>query len=66
MKKYLIVDMEWPRGTNHITERIQIDGTETEEELRKIAEEAFFNHANYGYEVVGKQEGPADELRRPT
>jgi hypothetical protein len=58
MSKVLVVTMEWPRSTGTITERIPIDGTESDEELQEIASDAFCNYANYGYEV---EEGHADD-----
>ncbi len=49
--KVLVVTMEWPRASSGAVELISLDGNETSDELKQMAEDVFVNYTNYGYEI---------------
>lgn len=48
----LTVHVEWPAGNEDID--IELDGTETPEEIERIAQDAFWNTCNYAYSIDGE------------
>lgn len=47
----LTVDVEWPTGSESIN--IELEGTESPEEIAEIAQAAFFNVCNFGWSLDG-------------
>lgn len=48
----LTVHVEWPTGSEDVD--IELDGTETKEEIKELALQAFFDTCNYGYSIDGE------------
>ncbi len=61
MARYLRVDIDRGLAGQDVTEYIELDGDETEDDRNQMAADAFANHCSYGHSVVDESDVPTGE-----